>query len=281
MEMTTNELDPYYQEYTSHDAILKYSKATAGYGISYLLNHDYKRVYLDALHFLQTDSRRRGLRMLEFGCGAGMNLVHLISVLNREGIQVKKAIGTDFSPTLIDAAWRESRSYLPKKDQGIVEFYVAKNESLVEDLSSAIGKPRTNLLKGFDFILGVNTVRYCHRSDTQVDCARDVFNLLAPGGVCVNIDMNDRFLFFRSSLKRGAREQQRKGSEAYIPSLDEYGTPFRSAGFEILRQEHFCWVPHSASSPMCVTLSALSPLLSLIAKSRAMRSLVVARKPVA
>jgi 2-polyprenyl-3-methyl-5-hydroxy-6-metoxy-1,4-benzoquinol methylase len=281
MEMTTNELDPYYQEYTSRDAILKYSKATAGYGISYLLDHDYKRVYLDALHAMQTDVRKRGLQMLEFGCGAGMNLVHLISVLNREGIKVKRAVGTDFSPALIDAAWRESRSYLPKEHQGKVEFYVAKNETLADDLGSALRQPRAKLLKGFDFILGVNTARYCHRSDTQVDCARDIFDLLAPGGVCVNIDMNNRFLFFRSSLKRGAREQQRKGGEAYIPSLDEYAKPFSSVGFEILRQEHFCWVPHSASSPMCVALSALSPMLSLIAKSRAMRSLVVARKPVA
>jgi len=279
--MSAKELDPYYQEYTSHDAVLKYSKATAGYGISYLLDHDYKHVYLGALRAMHTDVRKRGLRLLEFGCGAGMNLLHLMSVLEREGFHIKRSVGTDFSPTLIDAAWRESRNYLPREKQSKVEFYVAHNETLVRDLASALRQPPAELRSGFDLILGVNTVRYCHRSETQVDCAKDIFDLLEPGGVCVNIDMNDRFLFFRSSLKRGAREQQKKGGEAYIPSLGDYAAPFKKVGFEILRQEHFCWVPHSASAPMCTVLSSLSPVLSLIAKSRAMRSLVVGRKPAA
>jgi hypothetical protein len=277
--MSAKEIDPYYQEYTSQDAVLKYSKATAGYGISYLLDHDYKRVYLDALSAMRTDVRKRGLRMLEIVCGAGMNLLHLMSTLEREGFRIKRSVGTDFSPTLIDAAGRESRNYLPREKQDKVEFYVASNETLVRDLASATRQSRSQLLGGFDLIIGVNTVRYCHRSETQLDCAKDIFDLLTPGGVCVNIDMNDRFLFFRSSLKRGARAQQQKGGEAYIPSLQEYGAPFKKAGFEILRQEHFCWVPHSATAPMCTILSSLSPILSLVARSRAMRSLVVGRKP--
>ena len=279
--MSTKELDPYYQEYTSNDAVLKYSKATAGYGISYLLDHDYKRVYLDALRAMQTNVQKRGLRLLEFGCGAGMNLLHLTSVLEKEGFRIKRSVGTDFSPTLIDAAWRDSRNYLPKEKQGKVEFYVARNETLVRDLASALREPPDKLFSGFDLILGVNTARYCHRSETQLDSAKDILALLAPGGVCVNIDMNDRFLFFRSSLKRGARAQQKKGGEAYIPSLQDYAAPFKKAGFEVLRQEHFCWVPHSASAPMCTVLSSLSPVLSLVAKSRAMRSLVVGRKSAA
>ena len=32
--------EAFFEEYTSHDAILKYTRATAGYGISYLLDHD-------------------------------------------------------------------------------------------------------------------------------------------------------------------------------------------------------------------------------------------------
>ena len=49
---TSMETDAFFLEYTSQDAILKYTKATAGFGISYLLDHDYKAVYLDALRHL-------------------------------------------------------------------------------------------------------------------------------------------------------------------------------------------------------------------------------------
>src|SRR5215472_5733379 len=112
-----------FNEYLSQDTILKYTRATAGFGISYLLDHDYKAVYLQALTLLPQDVKQRGIRMLEFGCGGGMNLIHLISVLNRDSIRVEKAIGTDFSPVLIDAARREGKNYLREQDQRRVEFY--------------------------------------------------------------------------------------------------------------------------------------------------------------
>src|SRR5688572_14817636 len=104
-------------EYTSHDAILKYTRATAGYGVSYLLDHEYKDVYCQAIELLPVETRRRGIRILEYGCGAGMNLVHLISVLKQEGITVSRAVGTDFSPVLIDAAKNEAKQYLPPDEQ--------------------------------------------------------------------------------------------------------------------------------------------------------------------
>ena len=47
--------DPFFREYTSQDAILKYTRATAGYGIGYLLDHDYKAIYLAALNALPPD----------------------------------------------------------------------------------------------------------------------------------------------------------------------------------------------------------------------------------
>ena len=75
----------YFKEYTSPEAISKYTRATAGYGISYLLDHDYKEVYLRALDLLSDQAKKRGLRILEFGCGGGMNLLHLMSVLSRAG----------------------------------------------------------------------------------------------------------------------------------------------------------------------------------------------------
>ena len=64
-----------FSEYLTHDAILKYTRATAGYGISYLLDHDYKTVYLQALAVLPQDVKRQGVRILEFGCGGGRGLV--------------------------------------------------------------------------------------------------------------------------------------------------------------------------------------------------------------
>jgi SAM-dependent methyltransferase len=270
--------DPFFREYTSQDAILKYTKATAGFGISYLLDHDYKTVYLDALRHLSVPAGPHGIRMLEFGCGGGMNLLHLMSVLGRHGFKIESAIGTDFSPVLIEAANRETESYLTSQDRGYVRFCVAKNETLLEELSVALGQESSKLENSFHFIIGVNTIRYCHRAGKQLDCARDIFRLLAPGGVCVVIDMNDRFPAFRSALKNKLRDKKEREEECYLPSLAEYTAPFQQAGFEVLRSEHFCWIPHSAGRLMTGLLRPLSPVLTTIAGSRAMRSLVVAKK---
>ena len=274
---TRIETGTFFREYTSKDAILKYTKATAGFGISYLLDHDYKKVYLEAVGRLPQVVRQQGIRLLEFGCGGGMNLVHLISVLGQEGIRVESAIGADFSPVLIEAAKGEAKSYLGREEQGKVAFHVAKNETLMEDLSASLEKEKSELGNSFHFILGVNTVRYCHRAGKELDCAQAIFDLLAPGGVCVVIDMNDRFPLFRSALKNRFRKS--KEEECYLPSLEEYAAPFKKVGFDVLRKEHFCWIPHSAGGFMCGLLEQISPLLNTIAISRAMRSLVVSRKP--
>jgi SAM-dependent methyltransferase len=267
----------FFDEYTSHDAILKYTRSTAGYGISYLLDHDYKDVYCHALTLLPPKATQRNIRILEFGCGGGMNLVHLVSVLKQEGIKVERAVGTDFSPVLIEAAKREAGNYLSAEDQRKIVFYVAKNESLISDIAAASGTDRAQLLNSFDFILGVNTIRYCHRFHRELDCAREILALLSPGGICVNIDMNNRFPAFRSALKN--RFRKIKEEECYIPSLQEYAAPFEKTGFEIARKEHFCWIPHSGGKLTCWLLGGLTPILNTVANTRAMRSLVVARKP--
>jgi SAM-dependent methyltransferase len=280
MEMDSpTEADPFFREYTSQDAILKYTKATAGFGISYLLDHDYKQVYLDAINGLPQQVRQDGIGLLEFGCGGGMNLLHLVSVLGRDGFNIESAIGTDFSPVLIDAANKEAKSYLTPQQRGRVQFCVAKNETLLEDLSAGLGKERSGLENSFHFIIGVNTIRYCHRAGKQLECTRDIFGLLAPGGVCVVIDMNDGFPAFRSALKNKLRGKKEQEEECYLPSLEEYAEPFQQVGFEVLRSEHFCWIPHSGGRVMTEFLRFLSPALSVIAPSRAMRSLVVAKKP--
>ena len=270
--------EAFFREYTSGDAIEKYSRPTAGYGINYLLEHDYKAVYLDALKRLPEGIRQKTIRMLEFGCGAGMNLLHLVSVLRSEGLNVAEAIGTDFSPVLVAAAAAEAESHLHRGNHAQLRFLVGRNETLLSDLSLALGKERSEMTDSFHFIFGVNTVRYCHAAGKEMENANDIFQLLAPGGVCVIIDMNSRFPLFRSDLKNKLRFH--KEEECYVPSLEEYAAPFTKIGFELLRKEQFCWVPHSSGKLMCRALSAFSPILDATAKSRAMRSLVVARKPV-
>ena len=271
------ESDAFFRQYTSQDEIAKYTRRTAGHGIAYLLDHDYKAVYLDAIQRLPEAVRREGIRILEFGCGAGMNLLHLVSVLSRDGINVISAVGTDFSPSMVETARREAQDHLREDELRKLEFHVARNESLVADLSASTGTERSTLQNAFDFILGVNTVRYCHAAKKEMDNARDIFSLLVPGGLCVVIDMNNRFPLFRSDLRNKLRRKKEK--QCYVPSLEEYAAPFVKEGFELLRTEHFCWVPHSAGPVMAGVLRTLSPILNMVARSRAIRSLVVAKKP--
>jgi SAM-dependent methyltransferase len=222
--------------------------------------------------------RQEKLRILEFGCGGGMNLIHLLSVFREQGIDVETAIGTDFSPVLIEAAEREAKNYLPEAELKKLEFRVARNESLLSDLADSPGMERASLVGSFHFIFGVNTIRYCHAAKRERECAAAIFELLKPGGVCVAIDMNNRFPLFRSDWKN--RLRRHKEEQCYVPSLEEYAAPFTQVGFEVLRSEHFCWVPHSAGGMLRGLTVGLSPFLSAVVPSRAMRSLVVARKPV-
>ncbi|HWX17092.1 MAG TPA: methyltransferase domain-containing protein [Chthoniobacterales bacterium] len=275
---SVTEAEAFFSEYTSGAAIAKYSRATAGCGISHLLDHDYKEIYLEALRLLPVKIQQGGIRILEFGCGAGMNLLHLVSLLSREGVNITGAVGTDFSPVLIETAKREAKSCLPEGELRKLGFQIAKNETLMDDLSGSMAKAKSELESSFHFVLGVNTIRYCHAAKNEMDTVRAIFNLLAPGGVCVVIDMNNRFPFFRTELRN--RLRWKKNLECYIPSLEEYTAPFVKAGFEVLRSEHFCWVPHSAGKFMTGLFTRLSPALNKIARSRAMRSLVVSRKPV-
>jgi SAM-dependent methyltransferase len=261
-------------EYESDDALRKYSSETAGDGINYLLEHEYARIYFDAIRRHLKTSPRRPLRVMEFGCGAGMNLIRLLSQLERQGIQVESAVGTDFSVALVNRAQEEARAQLSSTQQARVSFHVARNERLVEELQASSGA--SDVAGSFDLIIGVNTFRYCHRLKAENDCARDLFRLLRPGGVSVMIDMNDGFPLFRSRLKAGPDDP----IEAYLPSLREYTSPFEQAGFEVLTSDYFCWIPHSAGPALTLVGRALTPVLNLVARRFAMRSLVVARKPV-
>jgi SAM-dependent methyltransferase len=275
MEKSAQIYDKFVEEYGSEDAVRKYTTGTAGFGINYLLRNDYARVYLTAVDSYLRTSPPRPLRLLEFGCGGGMNIIGLVSLLEQKGVPVECAYGTDFSPRLVESAKQEAKASLAPALAKKLNFDVALNERLAEDLAAARGRPVEDLVGFFDLIVGVNTFRYCHRLGKEQDCAADIYRLLRPGGVCINIDMNNRFPAFRSKLKGSVEDP----TECYLPTLDEYTSPFKTAGFEIIRKENFCWIPHSAGRALTLGCRLLSPLFNLLAPSRAMRSLVVARKP--
>src|ERR1035437_7673729 len=275
MQQTGQLYEKFLDEYVSEDAVRKYTTETAGYGITYLLGNDYARIYLDTIESYLRPSTARPVRLLEFGCGGGMNITRLVSLLESRKVPVECAYGTDFSPRLVQAAQQEAKAFLSRNLAEKLSFHVARNENLVKDLASDLQGAK-DLLGSFDLIIGVNTFRYCHRLGKGLDCAADIYRLLKPGGVCINIDMNNRFPAFRSRLK-GQEENQ---AECYLPSLDEYVSPFKTAGFEIVKKGNFCWIPHSAGRDLTFCCRLGSPFLNFVARGRAMRSLVVARKPV-
>jgi|SRR5215472_6031027 len=275
MQDTDQMKERFFEEYVSDDAVRKYSAGTAGYGINYLLSHEYAKVYVEAVDSYLRTTPARPLRLLEFGCGAGMNIIELISLLERRGVLVESAYGTDFSPKLVESARQEAKAKLQPRLAEKLSFHVARNEKLAEDLAAARGKLVTDFLGALDLIVGVNTFRYCHRLGKEQECAVDIFRLLCPGGVCIMIDMNDRFPAFRSHLKGSVEDP----AELYLPSLEQYAAPFKKAGFDILKKGNFCWIPHSAGPALTLCCRIASPFLNLVAQSRAMRSLVVARKP--
>lgn len=173
----------------------------------------------------------------------------------------------------MQAAGEEAKAYLPPHLAGKLSFFVARNEHLVEDLLAGLGGDEKRA-GPFDLIVGVNTFRYCHRLGKEVGCAKDIYRLLRPGGVCIVIDMNNRFPAFRSRF----RNSNESAAERYLPTLEEYASPFGTAGFEIIRKENFCWIPHSAGRVLTLGGRVAGPFLNLAARSRAMRSLVVVKK---
>lgn len=263
-------------EYSSHDAVLRYTKDTAGYGISYLLEHDYAKIYEAALQLIPTAARREGIRILEFGCGGAMNLIRLVLLAQQRGIEVQQAYGTDFSPTMIHAANLEADKYLPPGQRKRVKLLVAGNEALPEDMARQLDMVSSSLSGSFHLVLGVNTIRYCHWLGEQLECAQGVFGLLEKGGLCVIIDMNSKFPLFRSRL----RDQLTRHTPGYrLPSLEDYVRPFTAVGFEVLRRGNFGWIPHSAGPRLAKLCAGLTPLLDTLLPTCAMRSLVIARKP--
>jgi SAM-dependent methyltransferase len=271
-------VEVFLDEYSRDDVIAKYLDGTAGTGIAYALTHVYGPVYLEVIRALiARRPREHRFRVLEYGCGGGMNLLKVVELIHREGAQIDEAIGADFSPRMIEAARQDGVRHLPRELAGRVRFTVASNETLARDLATGLGRRAEELEGTFDLVVGVNTFRYSHRLQKADDCARDIWRLLAPGGYSVMIDMNRRFPLFRSRLADMVRG--RRSEEAYLPSLAEYANPFRGAGFIVEKARNFCWVPHSAGRGFLALCRGLAPLLDVCCPGFAMRSLVVAHKP--
>jgi hypothetical protein len=157
-----------------------------------------------------------------------------------------------------------------------VSFHVVANGNLDLDLPRELGRSLVDLQNSFHLIVGVNTFRYCFRLGSQAKSAGDIFSLLRPGGRSVMIDMNRYFPFFRTRLRDRLTKPE---DQRYLPSLGEYATIFREAGFEIETETNFCWVPHSAGPAMSAALRTLWPVLQALFSHFAMRSLIIVRKP--
>jgi SAM-dependent methyltransferase len=275
----TTAVEADYREYAAPETIRRYERRTAGEGINHLLREEYGPIFLESALAVSGPSP---MRMLEFGCGAGMALHYLTEALGERGVDVELAIGTDFVPGMVSAARAEVERYGSEFAQARMRFAVATNETIVQGIAEELGSPPDSLNGTFQLALGVNTFRYAVRHGTADEVVAQLEALLAPGGRVVMIDMNDRFPYGikprRPVPGKESRYPIRLRTEA-LPSLAEYTRPFADAGFEVLRREHFCWIPHSASGFRFRLARALTPHLDRLIGDRAMRSLVVARKP--
>ena len=270
-------IDVYMQEYTRDDIIAKYISDTAGAGIAYILQHVYAPVYLRAIReLIAARPAGHNFRVMEYGCGGGMNLLRIAELLRTERAGLERAYGVDFSPPMIEAARKEAQEHLPEDLRSKLTYAVAGNENLASDLCRELRTSRKDLVGTFDLIVGVNTTRYAHRLQREKELSQDIFALLRPGGQTIMIDMNKYFPFFRSRLREGF---PKKGGESYIPSLREYTRPFKDVGFEIKSSRNFCWIPHSANPNLLSLCRTVAPVLDVFCSPVAMRSLVIGRKP--
>lgn len=286
-------MKPYINEYNTEESIKRYTKETAGEGINHLLQYVYGPIYLENVRIiLKQGIGTKGFRLLEFGCGCGMNLIYLLNLLKSKGIQMEAAYGTDFSERMIHTARIEAKKHLDHFENKKLKFLIASNETLNNDLSRALKTPKEELNNTFHLILGINTFRYCHRIDRAEECVRNILELLVEGGRCIVIDMNSKFPYFLSNVRpilRGFKcSNESKKISFYIrkilkadnnlPTLEEYAQPFKKLNFEILRQQNFCWIPHSARKIRYRLSRLISPVLDSIIPDYAMRSLVIAKK---
>jgi len=103
-QIPTPAYDADFKEYDDAATIQRYRRATAGDGIRYLLSASYGPLFLEAARDAIRETGAKALRIVEFGCGAGMAIHYLVEALRREGVDVELAVGADFVPAMIGAA---------------------------------------------------------------------------------------------------------------------------------------------------------------------------------
>ena len=174
------------------------------------------------------------IRMLEFGCGAGMNLLHLIAALGRDGIQIASGVGTDFSPVLIEAARREAKNHLREEDRRKATFCVAKNETLSVDLAKGLGKAGVGTKelvslrpRGEHYAITVTD------GNRQLDCAA----MFSPSRARRRLRRHRHERSVPGLPERGGTRWRDKGDQGEcLPSVsDGIRGAVRKTGFELLR----------------------------------------------
>jgi len=285
----------FHSEYDRAEIVRKYRRKTAGYGINYLIPNIYGPIYINNIKELAREVQlQKDLRILEFGCGAAMNLLYLASVLPYLGFPILEAYGTDFSEKMIKAAHDELTEYPQIEKSGFVKFVVASNETIREDLAHFLNRSPDELKNFFHFIFGINTLRFSWPSNTLKQTVFQLHQMLITGGRLLIIDMNNRFPYslvnnFRNSLQRlkGVGRERSLFQDLWkvwstgndLPSLDQYANTLQSVGFKILSKSNFCWIPHSSGRVRYLFFRAITPILDTLIPTRAMRSLIIARKP--
>jgi SAM-dependent methyltransferase len=281
------ETDVYLAEYSQPTIIARYLSGTTVPAFAYLVRAVYRPIYQEIVQTLVSHNpEHHGFRILEYGCGGGMNLLQLIRLFQAQGARLADAIGTDFSPPMIEAARSEAKQQLPVELNAVTTYLVARHETITRDLASGLGAPLRELQNTFDLILGVNTFRYAHRLKKDETFARELFALLRPGGYSIMIDMNRGFRFVGSRVHDlCTRAKQRY----YIPSVRQYSGSFLEAGFVITQARTFygltrlalgSWVPALVEVPMHSLFRALRPTLDTYLSPFARHALVIAKKPV-
>ena len=214
-----------------------------------------------------------------------MNLLEVVKLFYAQGAQHVDGIGTDFSVPMVEAAHVEAKKHLPRELSGAVRYFKARNETLSLELASCLGVLAQDLFGTFDIVLGVNTFRHAYRMDKDNDCARDIFNLLRPGGFSIMMDMNRGFQFVGSRMHDLCMQAKRR---YYIPTVPEYSRPFERAGFVITQARNFfCFtclpcgacIPNPIAARLLSWCRRLRPTLDKYLSSFAKHSLVMARKP--
>jgi len=278
-QIPTPAYDADFKEYDDAGTIQRYRRATAGDGIRYLLSASYGPLFLEAARDAIRETGAKALRIVEFGCGAGMAIHYLVEALRREGVDVELAVGADFVPAMIGAAQQELRELGDDWTKQRLRYVIATNEELAAQIAEGLGEPEESIAGSFHLAIGVNTFRYPIRHGTVGSAVQQLESLLQPGGRVVIIDMNDRFPYQLKPRRNtdGERTRWRFGT-APLPTLDGYAAPLENGGFEVVRKEHFSWMPHSASGIRFRAARAASPILDKVVADRAMRSLVVARR---